>query len=241
MTRNEKEPSNKIKERYDLFVDCYLQTFNATQSAIKVGYSEKTARQQGHKLLTNAYIKQKIQFEMKRLRNRMKDEGLRSFSMLLDIAMQTEEKIQAHNEAEIEIDRIKSELSDLELEMLKANNDLEKVQKAADAIDGRKKEMRNHKRSLLEQVDSIKKEYFELNLKRVVLLNELSKHQSRYLDAKEWEKLQSLKKSIFQDILDRGGFKAIDQVQHSGKVSVNPLANFSEEELRRLANGPRAT
>ncbi|EGO5845995.1 terminase small subunit [Enterococcus faecalis] len=241
MTRNEKEPSNKTKERYDLFVDCYLQTFNATQSAIKVGYSKKTARQQAHKLLTNAYIKQKIQFEMKRLRNRMKDEGLRSFSMLLDIAMQTEKKIQAHNEAEIEIDRIKSELSDLELEMLKANNDLEKVQKAADAIDGRKKEMRNHKRSLLEQVDSIKKEYFELNLKRVVLLNELSKHQSRYLDAKEWEKLQSLKKSIFQDILDRGGFKAIDQVQHSGKVSVNPLANFSEEELRRLANGPRAT
>ena len=94
---------------------------------------------------------------MKRLRDRMKDEGLRSFSMLLDIAMQTEGKIQAHNEAEIAIDKIKSELSDLELEMLKANNDLEKVQKAADAIDGRKKEMRSHKRSLLEQIDSIKK------------------------------------------------------------------------------------
>ena len=54
-------------------------------------------------------------------------------------------------------------------------------------------------------------------------------------------KLQNLKKSIFQDILDRGGFKAIDQIQHSGKVDVNPLANLSEEELRRLANGPRAT
>ncbi|GMC13183.1 hypothetical protein L3D_26290 [Enterococcus faecalis] len=47
MARSEKEPSNKTKERYDLFVDCYLQTFNATQSAIKVGYSQKTARQQG--------------------------------------------------------------------------------------------------------------------------------------------------------------------------------------------------
>ena len=55
------------------------------------------------------------------------------------------------------------------------------------------------------------------------------------------KKLQNLKKSIFQDILDRGGFKAIDQIQHSGKVDVNPLANLSEEELRRLANGPRAT
>ncbi|EEU80621.1 conserved hypothetical protein [Enterococcus faecalis Fly1] len=241
MNDETKQPSKKTRERYDLFVGYYLQSFNATKAAVLVGYSEKTARQQGHKLLTNAYIKEKIQLEMKRLRDRMKDEGLRSFSMLLDIAMQTEEKIQAHNEAEIAIDKIKAELSDLELEMLKTNNDLEKVQKAADAIDGRKKEMRSHKRSLLEQIDSIKKEYFELNLERVVLLNELSKHQSRYLDAKEWEKLQNLKKSIFQDILDRGGFKAIDQIQHSGKVDVNPLANLSEEELRRLANGPRAT
>ncbi|MGH2202118.1 terminase small subunit, partial [Enterococcus faecalis] len=74
-----------------------------------------------------------------------------------------------------------------------------------------------------------------------VLLNELSNHQTRYLDVKEWEKLQILKKSIFQDILDRGAFKAIDQIQHSGKVDVNPLANLSEEEMRRLANGPRAT
>ena len=29
--------------------------------------------------------------------------------------------------------------------MLKANNDLEKYKKSADAIDGRKKEMRSHK------------------------------------------------------------------------------------------------
>ena len=63
MARSGKEPSNKTKERYDLFVDCYLQTFNATQSAIKVGYSQKTARQQGHKLLTNAYIKEKFNWK----------------------------------------------------------------------------------------------------------------------------------------------------------------------------------
>ena len=36
-----------------------------------------------------------------------------------------------------------------------------------------------------------------MNLERVVLLNELSKHQSRYLDAKEWEKLQNLKEIYF--------------------------------------------
>ena len=95
--------------------------------------------------------------EMKRLRDRMKDEGLRSFSMLLDIAMQTEGKIQAHNEAEIAIDKIKSELSNLELEMLKANNDLEKYKSQQMLLMVEKKEMRSHKRSLLEQIDSIKR------------------------------------------------------------------------------------
>lgn len=38
------------------FVEEYLVDLNATQAAIRVGYSEKTARQQGARLLTNADI-----------------------------------------------------------------------------------------------------------------------------------------------------------------------------------------
>lgn len=217
MTSQDKGLSDKTKERYDLFVDCYLQSFNATKSAIAAGYSKKTARQQGHKLLTKGYIKEKIQYEMERLRDLMKDEGLRSFSMLLNIALETEEKLQRHNEAEEKIEKIKLELNNLSLEIMKLNNDLTQVQRMADAIDGRKKDMKEQKRSLLSQIDSINTECFSLNFEKAKLINQLEHHKMYYLDNKEWEKLQNLKKSVFQDILDRGGFKATDKVEHTGK------------------------
>lgn len=63
MNDETKQPSKKTRERYDLFVGYYLQSFNATKAAVLVGYSEKTARQQGHKLLTNAYIKEKFNWK----------------------------------------------------------------------------------------------------------------------------------------------------------------------------------
>ena len=42
------------------FIDEYLIDFNATQAAIRAGYSEKTARQIGSKLLSIIDIKQEI-------------------------------------------------------------------------------------------------------------------------------------------------------------------------------------
>lgn len=236
MSEKVKKPSTKTKERYDLFVTYYLQHFNATRAAIEVGYSEKTARQQGHKLLTNVYIQEKINNEMRRLRDRMKDEGLRSFSMMLDIAMQTEEKIQAHNTAEIEIIRINKLIDDISLQMADLNNERSNLQKAADAIDGRKSDMKEKKRGLSAQIETMDSESFELKKEQLKLYNERSVHEFHYLPTKDWEKLQNLKKSIFQDILDRGGFKAMDKVQHSGQVKVsNPFQGLTEEELRRLA------
>lgn len=38
------------------FVDEYLVDLNATQAAIRAGYSERTAKQQGSRLLTNADV-----------------------------------------------------------------------------------------------------------------------------------------------------------------------------------------
>lgn len=43
------------------FVDEYLVDLNATQAAKRAGYSEKTARQQGQRLLTNVDIQAAIQ------------------------------------------------------------------------------------------------------------------------------------------------------------------------------------
>ena len=50
----------KILTKRELFIEEYVKSLNATQSAINAGYSQKTARQQGHRLLTNANISKKI-------------------------------------------------------------------------------------------------------------------------------------------------------------------------------------
>lgn len=43
------------------FVAEYLKDLNATQAAIRAGYSPKTAEQQGHRLLRNAEISQAVE------------------------------------------------------------------------------------------------------------------------------------------------------------------------------------
>jgi phage terminase small subunit len=44
----------------DAFCSEYLKDRNATQAAIRAGYSEKTAKEQGYRLLTNVHIKARI-------------------------------------------------------------------------------------------------------------------------------------------------------------------------------------
>jgi phage terminase small subunit len=46
------------------FIREYLIDFNATQAAIRAGYSERSARSQGHRLLTNADILQEIKHQL---------------------------------------------------------------------------------------------------------------------------------------------------------------------------------
>ena len=48
-------------ERQIRFVEEYLKDLNATQAAIRAGYSKKTARSQGARLLTNVDIAEAIQ------------------------------------------------------------------------------------------------------------------------------------------------------------------------------------
>lgn len=51
----------KLSEKQKKFVDYYCASGNATQSAIKAGYSKKTARSQGQRMLTNVDIKKAIE------------------------------------------------------------------------------------------------------------------------------------------------------------------------------------
>ena len=52
--------AKKLTDKQEAFCDEYLKDFNATQAAIRAGYSEKTARSAGQRLLTNVDIKRRL-------------------------------------------------------------------------------------------------------------------------------------------------------------------------------------
>lgn len=54
----------ELNERQKMFAKEYIIDLNATQAAVRAGYSEKTARSQGQRLLTNVDIQERIQKEM---------------------------------------------------------------------------------------------------------------------------------------------------------------------------------
>ena len=53
-----------MNERQRRFADEYIISGNATDAAIKAGYSEKTARSQGQRLLTKVDISEYIKKRM---------------------------------------------------------------------------------------------------------------------------------------------------------------------------------
>lgn len=57
-----------MKEKQKRFCEEYLVDCNATQAAIRAGYSEKTARAIGQRLLTNVDIKKYIDEQLKQIK-----------------------------------------------------------------------------------------------------------------------------------------------------------------------------
>lgn len=55
---------SKLTEKQRLFVHEYLVDLNATQAAIRAGYSEKTAQEQSSRLLSNVMVKEAVQKAM---------------------------------------------------------------------------------------------------------------------------------------------------------------------------------
>ncbi len=51
---------SKLTDRQEAFVAEYLIDLNATQAAIRAGYSEKTAQEQGSRLLSNVMVAEAI-------------------------------------------------------------------------------------------------------------------------------------------------------------------------------------
>ena len=83
----------KFTEKQQRFIDEYLVDLNATQAAIRAGYSERTASAQGSRLLTNVNIRARIE-ELKKTRaDRLNLDAYWVLKRLMDIsdrAMQAE-------------------------------------------------------------------------------------------------------------------------------------------------------
>ena len=58
-----------MKEKQKRFCEEYLVDCNAAQAAIRTGYSKKTARAVGQRLLTNVDIKKYIDQQLQKLKN----------------------------------------------------------------------------------------------------------------------------------------------------------------------------
>lgn len=59
----------KLTEKQKRFADEYIQSGNATQAAIKAGYSQKTAKVAGYENLTKPYLKNYIDERMRAIEN----------------------------------------------------------------------------------------------------------------------------------------------------------------------------
>lgn len=88
------ESSSVLNEKQARFAEEYAVDLNATQAAIRAGYSPETARQQGSRLLTNAYIRARVEELRKELAEASRIDALWIRERLrenVDRAMQLEE------------------------------------------------------------------------------------------------------------------------------------------------------
>lgn len=58
-----------MNTKQEMFVNEYLIDYNATQAAIRAGYSERTARSIGQQLLTKLDIKNAIKEQREKIQN----------------------------------------------------------------------------------------------------------------------------------------------------------------------------
>lgn len=73
----------KLTAKQQLFIDEYLIDLNATQAAIRAGYSAKTADVQGSRMLANVKVQQAIS---ERMAERSKRTGINQDRVVLELA-----------------------------------------------------------------------------------------------------------------------------------------------------------
>ena len=81
-----------MTERQERFCQEYSKLGNATQSAINAGYSERSAKQVGHRLLTNDDVKQRIRELQGEIKNQNIIDARKMQEVLTSIILQESEE-----------------------------------------------------------------------------------------------------------------------------------------------------
>lgn len=82
----------KLTAKQEAFIKEYLVDLNATQAAIRAGYSEKTAYSQGQRLLKNVETEKAIQSAMNKRSQKLQISAEYVLNKLKDITDSDEEK-----------------------------------------------------------------------------------------------------------------------------------------------------
>ena len=225
---------SKLSFKQELFIEEYLVSFNATQSAIKAGYSERTASVTGAKLLRNAKVAKKIDTEMKRLRERMSEDSNKAYAELWKQLDAIDKKIADHEQAVEQIDTFERDNNDILPEIQELNEQISTLnQRKREAS---KKENATLVSKLEEDIEVLEQELKPLKKDKDARYREIERLYKYLIKPAAWEKIMSMRKSILHDILDRGGYKSTDKLEVSGNVkSTLDLSSLSIEELRSLA------
>lgn len=211
-----KGASSAIKQ--ELFVKYYLMSFNASQAAIKAGYSEKTAEVTGSRMLRNAKVEKMIAEEMARLRERMQNDANRIYAALWSQVDELTERIQAHYAAEKAIKSLNKDKHAL-LFGNKLDNEVQ--------LENERKMM--ELRIDFVTVEDLKGQLREINFK-------LTEARLDTMSGKDFLRAQELRAKILHDLFDRAGYKPTDKIQLQQNISGSlDLSYMTDEELEKEA------
>jgi phage terminase small subunit len=82
----------KLTEKQKRFADYYIETGNATESAIRAGYSEKTAKEMGYENLTKPHIREYVDSMLKEIGNKRIMNAEEVMTILTSIARNQEQE-----------------------------------------------------------------------------------------------------------------------------------------------------
>ncbi|WCK55419.1 terminase small subunit [Aneurinibacillus sp. Ricciae_BoGa-3] len=165
-TSMEKAEDVDLPPKQQLFVHEYLVDFNATQAAIRAGYTANSARITASKLLAKANVRKAVAQLIPGLRQRMSEDSRIAYLALWNQLHEIDRQLADHDEAQEKVRELKEDY-----------------------------------------MDAVIKEQEEKVLR---LRLEIGLYTDRIMRHGNWVKAQELRRTILQDILDRGGYKQLD-------------------------------